>query len=67
MGRLQVPPTANPASNGRKGPAGPSGPGPETKSDMAGAFGSNPGPGKGANTGDANLGFNSGAIHEALK
>lgn len=67
MGKLNVPPTADPASNVRKGPAGPSGPGAESKADMGGAMDSAIGPGAKRNSGGENLGFNSSAIHAALK
>lgn len=67
MGKLNVPPTSDPATPGRKGPAGPTGVGNESKSDIEGAFNSMPGPGSKRNTGDANLGFSSSEIHSALK
>ncbi len=66
MGRLNLPPTANPASGGRKGPAGPGGVGNETSTDVHAAQMSTPGPGSKRNTGDENLGFNSSKLHEAL-
>lgn len=65
MGRLNVPPTANPASNGRGAPAA-GGPGPETKADIEGAMNSNPGPGEKRNAGGPGLSFNSGELHKAL-
>ncbi len=66
MGKLNLPPTSDPGTPGRKAPHTADA-GPETKADMDGAFNSNPGPGAKRNTGDANLSFNSGEIHAALK
>ena len=66
MGKLNIPPTSNPAMPGRKAPHTADA-GPETSADMAGAMNSNPGPGSKRNTGDANLGFKSSAIQAALK
>lgn len=69
MGRLNVPPTANPAENGRKGPAKGGATnvvGNETSAAVEAAMMSNPGPGSKRNTGDANLGHNSAALKAAL-
>lgn len=69
MGRLNIPPTADPASNGRKGPAkggATDAVGNETSAAMEGAFSSKVGPGSARNTGDANLGHNSSSLHAAL-
>lgn len=65
MGKLNIPPTSDPAMPGRKAPHS-AGVGNETSADMDGALGSNPGPGTKRNTGDKNLGFDSGEIHKAL-
>ncbi len=67
MGKLMIPPTSDPASTGRKGPAGPSGVGNETKADVSGAMMSNPGPGSGRNSGGGNMSFDSKCIKDTLK
>lgn len=67
MGKLNVPPTVDPATNGRKAPAKGDA-GPETHAQVEEAIMSNPGPGSGRNgASQPNLSFNSKAIHGALK
>lgn len=68
---LKVPPTADPASNARKGAASGSkmnAVGNEASADVSGAFSSKVGPGdKRASGAGSNMSFDSSCIHEALK
>mgnify|MGYP003443514856 FL=1 len=66
MGRLNVPPTADPASGGRKAPAGPGSVGNETDPAIETALASQPGPGAKRNVGGPGLGHNSAELHKAL-
>jgi hypothetical protein len=69
MGKLNVPHTADPASNGRKGPASGSktdAVGNETSAAMEGAFSSSVGPGSKRNVGGPGLEHNSAMLKAAL-
>ena len=68
MGKLMLPPTENPATNARQGASKPNGPGGASKSGISDAFDRDVEFGNKMNKNPGGtLGFNAGAIKDALK